>query len=341
MIYFRNKNAATGGSSLSEEYIVSLTTYYDRFNSAHLAIESLLAQKCSRPFAVHLYLIDTDIQKNGGVIPPRIEALREEGLKIFVRNVDHRSYNKLFFALRENPVSAIVTADDDILYPDDLLERLTRKSLEHPECIVCNYGYMLSFDRKGRFRHYYELLDTGEGPHPQREYPTIRLLPLGVGGVLYPPNALGDIVFDAGLFSRVCPYNDDIWFKMASLEKNTLCVQTGAENIKLVTVEDRQENNLTETNVKMGMNDRQFEACFEHFPNLLDKLKREFGQDPDYGVYDDWINKNSRGGAYLVWVFKHLLYKTLSVIPPMKVHVGVKADKYARRCEGAKFLRKN
>jgi hypothetical protein len=325
---------------LGEEYIVSLTTYYGRFDSAHLAIESLLAQKCSRPFAAHLYLIDADIQKNGGVIPPRIEALTEKGLKIFVRNADHGPYNKLLFALRENPGVCIVTADDDILYPGDLLERLTRKSLEHPGCIVCNYGYMLSFDRRGRFRHYYELLDAGDGPHPQREYPTIRLLPLGVGGVLYPPDALGDIVFDAGLFSRICPSNDDIWFKMASLRKNTLCVQTGAENMRLVDVEGRQEDNLTRTNVKMGLNDRQFEACFERFPGLLDKLKREFGQDPDYVIYDDWIDKSARGGAYFVWILKYLLYKTLSAIPPMKARIGVKADKYARRLENARFLRK-
>jgi glycosyltransferase involved in cell wall biosynthesis len=316
---------------------VSLTTYYGRFDSAHLAIESLLAQKCPRPFAVHLYLIDADIQKNGGVIPPRIEALTEKGLKIFVRNADHGPYNKLLFALSENPGAAIVTADDDILYPDDLLQRLTLKSLEHPGCIVCNYGYMLSFDRQGRFRHYYELMDAGEGPHLRREHPTIRLFPLGVGGVLYPPNALDDIVFDAELFSRVCPYNDDIWFKMASLRKNTLCVQTDAQNIKLATVEGRQEANLTHKNVKLGMNDRQFEACFQHYPDLLDKLKREFEQDLDYGIYDDWIKSGAHGGCYFVWVFKYLLYKTLSAVPPMKMNMRVKADKYARRLETWKW----
>jgi hypothetical protein len=326
---------------LSEKYIISLTTYYDRFDSAHLAIESLLAQKSSRPFAVHLYLVDADIQKNGGVIPPRIEALTEKGLKIFVRNAGYGSYNKLLFALRENPGATIITADDDILYPDDLLERLTRKSLEHPECIVCNYGYMLSFDRRGRFRHYYELMDAGEGPCPQREYPTILLFPVGVGGVLYPPNALDDIVFDAEMFSRICPYADDIWFKIASLKKNTLCVQTDARNIKLATVKDPQDANLTETNVKMGMNDRQFEACFEHYPDMLDKLKREFEQDPDYGVYDDWINTGVHGGEYFIWIFKYFLYKTLSAIPPMKMNMGVKADKYARRLEGARFCGKD
>ncbi|MDR3165216.1 MAG: hypothetical protein LBU13_06525 [Synergistaceae bacterium] len=326
---------------MDKEYIVSLTTYYKRFNSAHLAVKSLLAQKCSHPFAVHLYLIGSDIQKNGGVIPPHIETLTEEGLKIFVRNAGYGSYNKLFFALRENPGIAIITADDDILYPDDMLERLTRKSSEHPECIICNYGYMLSFDRQGRFRHYYELLDVGESSRTQREYPTIRLFPVGVGGVLYPPNSLDDIIFDAEKFLRICPHADDIWFKIASLRKNTLCAQTDTQNIRLITVEARQENSLTETNVKMGMNDRQFKACFEYYPDLLDKLKREFEQDPDYDVYDDWINANSRGGAYFVWIFKYLLYKTLSAIPPMKMYMDVKTDKYARRLEAAKFLRKN
>jgi hypothetical protein len=128
---------------------------------------------------------------------------------------------------------------------------------------------------------------------------------------------------------------------MASLKKSTLCAQTDAENIKLATVEGRQESSLTKTNVKMGMNDRQFEACFEHYPDLLDKLKREFEQDSDYGVYDDWINRSAHGGGYLVWIFKYLLYKTLSAIPPMKTRIGVKADKYARRLEEAKFPRQN
>jgi hypothetical protein len=198
---------------------------------------------------------------------------------------------------------------------------------------------MLSFDRRGRFRHYYELMDAGEIPHPRRECPTIRLFPVGVGGVLYPPDTLDDVVFDAELFSRVCPYADDIWFKMASLKKNTLCVQTDAQNIKLATVKGWQEDSLTKKNVKMGMNDRQFEACFKYYPDLLDKLKREFEQDPDYGIYDDWIKSSLHGGEYFVWVFKYFLYKTLSAILPRKMSIGVKADKYARRVESAKRAR--
>ena len=44
---------------------------------------------------------------------------------------------------------------------------------------------------------------------------------LGIGAVLYPPHALGNLVFDRQLFLRLCPTNDDIWFWYCATKSGT------------------------------------------------------------------------------------------------------------------------
>lgn len=202
------------------DYIVSLTTYYPMFNYTHLAIESLLCQECPCDYEVHLYLARTDVVKNGGVIPPQIEALTKRGLKIFIKDDDLFSYNKLVYALRDNPGKTIITVDDDIVYPVDLLIKLIHRSKQFPGCIVCFRGHVLSFNSKGQMRSYNEILHRRQDD-AKHLVPSLCLLPTGVSGVLYPPCSLDDIAIDSEQFMKLSPHADDIWFKMASLKKGT------------------------------------------------------------------------------------------------------------------------
>jgi hypothetical protein len=323
---------------VSADYIISLTTYYDRFPVAHASIESMLHQECSCKYEVHLYLSKADIAKNRGVIPPRIEDLAQRGLKIFIKGEDLRSYKKLVYALRDNPGKTIITVDDDAIYPSDLLSAMIQKSTEHPGYIVCTNGYMLSFDRNGEFRPYRELLDAGE-ENAMRMIPSLRLMPVGVGGVLYPPHSLDEMALDSDMFMELCPHADDIWFKMASLKKDTLCVQVDTRNMSVATVPASQEMSLFKKNVRYGMNDQQFKACFDRYPDLFEKLKREFAASPDYDLYDEWIRENSRGARLYLWMGKYFLYKALSKTFPAKIPLSLNAAKYERRVAAAKCLR--
>ncbi|GHS94417.1 hypothetical protein AGMMS50276_07030 [Synergistales bacterium] len=255
-------------------YIVSLTTYYPRFDYAHLALESLLSQKCAYGYEVHLYLARADVAKNGGVIPPKIEALTKIGLRIFIKDEDLFSYNKLVYALRDNPEKTIITVDDDIIYPDNVLAELIQKSKQFPGCIVCFRGHVLSFDAQGQMRPYNEIMHRRQDDE-KRVVPSFCLLPTGVSGVLYPPRSLDGMATDQKQFMRLSLHADDIWFKMASLKKGTFCVQIKKQNIHFPSAPMPKTDNLAMANVDRGENDRQLQACFAAYPALLERLRQD------------------------------------------------------------------
>jgi hypothetical protein len=256
-------------------YLVSLTTYYPRFNYAHTAIESVLNQQTSHKYDVHLYLAKADIAKNGGNVPPNIEALTRQGLKIFIEKENFLSYKKLVYALKTYPEKTIITVDDDVIYPADLLDRLIQKSQEFPNCIVCSRGHFLSFDSRGRLQPYHEM-KAGLRPYTvRRTLPSLSLLPTGVHGVLYPPFAFDEMAMDHEQFMSLCPYADDIWFKMASLKKGTPCVQVDERNSVFPDVPNLPKMSLADFNIVEGKNDLQFQACFTKYPDLLEKVREE------------------------------------------------------------------
>jgi hypothetical protein len=254
--------------------IVSLTTYHKRFPYAHLAIESLLSQKCPYEYDVHLYLARTDIIKNGGSLPASIEALTEKGLKIFIEDEDLLSYKKIVYALRENPEKTIITVDDDIVYPDGFLFDLIQASQKFPGCVVCFRGHFLSFDRRGRLRPYDEIMDR-KIDDAKRLIPSFCLIPTGVSGILYPPHSLDEMAADPKQFMRLCPRADDIWMKIASLKKGTLCVQVTNSNPHFPAIPGTQEESLSHMNIRTGRNDQQLQACFARFPDLLEKVRED------------------------------------------------------------------
>jgi len=205
---------------LAQDYIVSLTTFYERCNIAHIAIESILCQDCPQAYDVHLYLAKNDVQKNGEDIPPGINALTDKGLKIFIKDEDLRSYKKLVYVLEDCLEANIITVDDDIIYPPDLIARLIQKSKEFPGCVICARAHMLSFDSAGELRPYYEIISM-EQENDGRIEPSFCLFSTTGAGTLFPPHSLDAIATDRNLFTSLCPYTDDIWFKMASLKNHT------------------------------------------------------------------------------------------------------------------------
>jgi len=255
-------------------YLISCTTYYPRFKHAHSAIESALTQICSCKYSVHLYLARADVIKNGGIIPSKIENLTKKGLKIFIVEEDFLVHNKYVHALRGHPEKTIITIDDDIIYPNDFLDRLIQKSYQFPGCIVCFRGHFLSFDEKGKLLPY-NLAINRRLDNYKRHLPSLCLLPTGVSGVLYPPASLHEIAVDNNLFMALSPHADDIWLKAASLLRGTLCVQIGNRNVLFPTTPGTQVISLAQANVAYGENDRQLEACFSRYPELLEKIRAD------------------------------------------------------------------
>ena len=91
----------------------------------------------------------------------------------------------------------------------------------------------------------------------------------GVGGVLYPPKCLDDMVTNKDLFKKLSPYNDDIWFWAMAVKKGTKINVIDFDK-RLVYVDLGQELGLSgqtlhSQNVAENRNDIQIQNVIKYF----------------------------------------------------------------------------
>lgn len=166
---------------------------------------------------------------------------------------------KLLYALREFPGSAVVTADDDIVYPEFWLEELYRSYQAAPQHIHCWRAHRMVLTADGRLAPY----DEWEWLAPGMQGPSMLLFPTGTCGTLYPPGALADEVFNLEAMRRLCPTNDDTWFKAMALLKGTAVQKVRPESLEFPHIPGSEIRMLWTVNV--GRNDAQLAAVFEHY----------------------------------------------------------------------------
>ena len=114
-----SENGITKEQYGDSQIIVSLTTHGKRIYDVHATIESIM-QGSVRPNRIILW-ISEDYRNT--ILPLTLQKQQKRGLEIEYCK-DIRSYTKLIYALKKYPDASIVTIDDDIIYPHDLLEHL-------------------------------------------------------------------------------------------------------------------------------------------------------------------------------------------------------------------------
>lgn len=176
--------------------VVSLTSYPARFATLADTLRGLLAQTV-RADATVLWLGHGD----AGRLPPDVLALRARGLTVRETR-DLRSFTKIVPALLAFPEAHLVTADDDVAYAGDWLERLLAAP---PGCVACLRAHRVAA-AEGRPLPYRDWARNLRAP--ERGPP---VFPTGVGGVLYPPGGLHGDAAREDLFAALCPTADDVW----------------------------------------------------------------------------------------------------------------------------------
>ena len=120
---------------------------------------------------------------------------------------------KYFYAMQKYRDYIVVTVDDDIVYPKDMLESLYNSYKKNPMVVSARRVHRIKKDANGKILPYkkwdYECRTVTS--------PSLELFATGVGGVLYPPDILK--ISDENLTDI---YNvltaDDIYLKY--IEKN-------------------------------------------------------------------------------------------------------------------------
>lgn len=181
--------------------VVSLTSYSARVDQVHLAIESI-GRGLLRPSRLILWL---DEEERLAHPPAALARLVARGLEIR-RTPDYGPHKKYYpyVASVDDHRAALVTSDDDTLYPSRWLASLWEAHLHDGERVHAHRVHLITV--------------TGDGVGPYRAWArattdrvTARNFAVGVGGVLYPPAFL-DVLREAGDgFLDVAPRADDVW----------------------------------------------------------------------------------------------------------------------------------
>ena len=243
--------------------IVSLTTYPPRIGTINQVVESLMRQT-RRPDEIVLWLSREDFPV-GYELPKNLEYVISRGLRVEYVEGNIKPHKKYFYALKEHPEDIVVTVDDDAIYPPNLLEELYSFHLRFPECVVATRVRLIKTTDGMRLCPYSEWLnETGCIGRP-----CYGLLPIGLGGVLYPPHVLHDEVFNKQAILDLCVNADDIWLKFMSLMKGVKVVATHPIMRAPEYVKDSQKTSLWSTNQTSEGNDPQIKALLEHCDGIM------------------------------------------------------------------------
>lgn len=98
----------------------------------------------------------------------------------------------------------------------------------------------------------------------------------GVGGVLYPPNALDTSMLDANLFMKLAPTNDDIWFWAAAVSKGTYVIPLPNGRHHPQEIGKPGEVALQTINIKSGIDKNRdaLEKILAHFPEIKKRIEK-------------------------------------------------------------------
>lgn len=248
----------------NSDIIVSLTSFPERINEVPYCIYSLLNQNL-KPKKVVLWLASEEFPNKENDLPSQLLDFLDYGFDIMWCD-NLKSFKKLIPSLKEFHSNIIVTADDDVFYPNNWLESLYNTYLLNLDSIICTRCRKIKIKDNTLDKYETWLLSQDS------EKPSFLNLMTGIGGVLYPPNSLNINVFDYDLAKKLCPNADDMWFwAMAVLNKTKIAKVPIQKPISLNIARDLKLTNkkrLFDSNI--GDNDIQVENILNNFPEILD-----------------------------------------------------------------------
>jgi len=233
--------------------VVSLTSFGPRVATVFYTLETI-AQGSLRPSRLILWLEDA---LHAQPLPDTLQRLARRGLEIRYCK-DWGPHKKYFpYVMSDTPLDvALVTADDDHLYPRDWLARLHQAHRALPTVIHCFRAYRLRFQANGSIAPYKQW-DRCESMQPS---------PLnfftGCSGVLYPP-AMQQALHRRGEgFADCCPRADDVWLNAVATWEGIPTRQVVPLPRDFPELPGSRQQGLARSNVDSGGNDVQLAATF-------------------------------------------------------------------------------
>ena len=265
-LYIRLARLPDSGVNLTEReerVIVSLTSFPARIHKVYYAIKSLMLQTYKADEII-LWLSESQFPERK--LPENFKYLTDRGLTIRWCD-DLRSHKKYFYVLQEQDSDEVViTYDDDIIYEADSIEKLMKTHEQYPDCIICNRGHEIVYDKNGKLTEYKHW--SIHSPIGVSE-PTKYLVPSTGNGCLYPYGVMPPVTFDWEKAKANAYSADDIWMRFCSLSNGVKVVKTLETTAILVNVWGSQKERLTQLNDINGENQRVLERLLVLFTDIL------------------------------------------------------------------------
>lgn len=241
--------------NICDDIIVSFTSFPARIGTVWQVVECMMRQSY-QPKKIILWLSREQFITEDSI--PR--SLRERTGEVFeIRLVDGdiRSHKKYYYVSKEFPNSLIFLIDDDIYYPTDILERSVKAHKEHPDCVICNYGYHIGKNTEGSLKPY----NTWEHEHSMSI--SEDLFFGSGGGTLFKPSDLYKDLTDIETARLLCPLADDIWLNaMVRLAKRRMVL---LKNGLILSIKIKNNITLKSQNKTESKNDEQLANVIEYY----------------------------------------------------------------------------
>ena len=247
--------------------IASLTSYPPRIGTVHMAIQSLLAQKCL-PDLVVLWLYRGDFP-NGEADLPR-ELRRKLSFDVQIKWVDHdlKPHKKYFWALQEFSDDLVITFDDDLVYPNTLIAELLEAYQAFPDCIISARTHLMTFGKEGQLLPYSRWILEAPLTMPNLvKCPSMKLFATSGAGTLFPPHIMPVETFDMNTIKKLCIGADDVWLKCMQMISEIPVVATAA-NQALTYIPNTQDIALCNINLGQGGNDVYLNQVLQYCSHL-------------------------------------------------------------------------
>ncbi|RDU65474.1 glycosyltransferase [Helicobacter sp. MIT 14-3879] len=253
------------------DFIVSLTTFPQRIHILKYTLHSIFMQNLIPKKVILSLSLEEFIDKK---LPNEIMEFSKFGLEILWNDNNLRQYNKIIPVLKAYPNEVIVTLDDDIYYPQNLLKGLYNSYLSNKNVIWVQRGRILTYS-SNKIDTFFNWKLVKKHNKKYQNKPLFNIFLEGVGGVLYPPNSLHRDVLDEDKFLTLSPKADDVWlWAMAVLNKSKICVvsQNLMANGNAMIISP-YEKSLWLDNLTFG-NDIQLSNILKAYPKILDILNQ-------------------------------------------------------------------
>lgn len=260
------KRKTNYGLDAESKIIVSLTSYPARISTVWITIASLL-QQTMKPYKLILWLAEE--QFPGRKIPDSLERLKKRGLEIrFCDNL--KPHKKYYYTMQEYPDYFVITADDDILYPEDHIEQLWKGHEKYQDAVICHWSHRIDFDRQGRFIPYNDWVDNNE------EEPSFSTMAVGCNGILYPPGSLPKETFDKKKIAKISLNTDDLWLKCMEIQNGWKTVNCNRTVLIYFNVLSTRNSGLWKSNTGENRhNDVIWDMLIKLYPEVKNKLLEE------------------------------------------------------------------